>query len=310
MKKIVSENGMVTKYLHNNGTETSFKKQLSGSYVDSLIKPDFKDKKKYSLVLSCSHGCQLSCSFCHLTQNSKPFNKIKTEDVIENIKEVITDQINEDPSLKSKYIKFCWMGEGEPLLNYEMIKRATIEVLFWVLENKYALGLDGVDISTSMPRVKKETIMDLKWFNKYLSVFNKNPNNKDKTALRLFYSLHSVDNDIRSKMMPKTIHINDAVKCMKEVGDEFGIDTIFHYTWIEGKNDSDDDVDNLIKFWNDNSLQKSQLRVLRYNSGTNLDEESSNLNKIVAKLREGIPNLKVQHSAGKDVQSSCGMFNL
>lgn len=309
MKKIVSENGMVTKYLHDNGTETSFKKQLSGSYVDSLVNPDFKDKKKYSLVLSCSHGCQLSCSFCHLTQNGKPFNKINTGDVIANIKEVITDQINEDPSLKSKYIKFCWMGEGEPLLNYEMIRYVTEEVLFWVLENKYAVGLDGVDISTSMPRVKKETIKNLEDFNKYLSLFNKNPNNKDKTALRLFYSLHSVDNDIRSKMMPKTVHIDDAVKCMKEVGDDFGIDTIFHYTWIEGKNDSDDDVNNLIKFWNDNSLQKSQLRVLRYNSGSNRDEESYNLNKIVSKLREFIPNLKVQHSAGKDVQSSCGMFN-
>lgn len=309
MKKIISTDGMVTKYLHDNGTETSFKKQLSGQYDSSLDYPDFKNKQKYSLVLSCSHGCQLSCSFCHLTQNNKQFKKISAGDVILNIKSVIEDQIKEDPSLKNRYIKLCWMGEGEPLLNYEMIRYVTEEILYWVLENQYAEGLDGVDISTSMPKVKKEIINDLNDFNKYLYIFNKNPNNKEKTPLRLFYSLHSVNDEIRSEMMPKTIKINDAVLNMKHVSDAFGIDTIFHYTWINGKNDSNEDVDKLIQFWIDNNLTKSQLRILRYNGGLNRDEESMNLNKIILKLKKAIPNLKVQHSAGKDVKSSCGMFN-
>lgn len=309
MKKIISTDGMVTKYLHDNGTETSFKKQLSGQYDSSLDYPDFKNKQKYSLVLSCSHGCQLSCSFCHLTQNNKQFKKISAEDVILNIKSVIEDQVKEDPSLKNRYIKLCWMGEGEPLLNYEMIRYVTEEILHWVRENQYAEGLDGVDISTSMPKVKKEIINDLNDFNKYLYIFNKNPNNKEKTPLRLFYSLHSVNDEIRSEMMPKTIKINDAVLNMKHVSDAFGIDTIFHYTCINGKNDSNEDVDKLIQFWIDNNLTKSQLRILRYNGGLNRDEESMNLNKIILKLKKAIPNLKVQHSAGKDVKSSCGMFN-
>ena len=157
MFKQIIEGRYTTKYIFFNGSEISFKREFSGQYVEDMSCPDYKDKGKYSLVLSCSKGCNVGCQFCHLTQNQKPTQELEVREVLNNIKDVIFDQSVRFPEIKNKSIKLCWMGEGEPLLQSHILQGVTKPLLDWVFEKGFAKYLDGVDIATSYPKISRRT---------------------------------------------------------------------------------------------------------------------------------------------------------
>lgn len=251
MIKQTIEGKYTTKYIFFNGSEISFKRETSAQYKEDLDKPTHTDKGKYSLVLSCSVGCNIGCGFCHLTQNQKPTQTLPPQEVLQNIKDVISDQVLRYPDLKSKSIKLCWMGEGEPLLHTELVQRVTKDLLEWVFFNGYAKYLDGVDIATSYPKVSvykwKQDI--LKMVKTDLSGYSRNPNQDDRSALRLFYSLHDSTQEGRDKLVPVSKPIDVAFKNLKPFCEENGIDFIVHYMFIDTITDSGIHLLNLVDLW-------------------------------------------------------------
>ena len=310
MQKKISENGLTTKYIHNDGSETSFKISHSGRFnSENLIVPITEDKEKYSLVISCSKGCQMRCSFCHLTQKSASFTELSNDQVEKNIKEVILDQIKQNPFIANKHIKLCWMGMGEAILKPKMIKEVSINVINWVLEKNYAAGVDGIDISTVLPKVSNRWYETIENLVKETETFPRNPHNsKNRTLVRLFYSLHTANQELRDEIIPNTKEINVAIEGLNYFSKKIGIDIIYHYMFMNDINDSNVAVEELIELYKENKLFDSELRILRYNEATNGVTESSDLKSIIEILENNIPKLKVQHSSGNSVASSCGMF--
>lgn len=303
------EGKYTTKYIFFNGSEISFKREKSAEYKDDLDYPDHTDKRKYSLVLSCSVGCNIGCQFCHLTQNGKGTKVLPYEEILSNIKEVISDQCNLYPELKQKAIKLCWMGEGEPLLQSHILRDVTGDLLTWVFDKGYAQYLDGVDIATSYPKVsKKRWQSDLQKIYKEVEDFKRNPYQDNRSPIRLFYSLHDSTQNGRDILIPVSQTINKALPEIKEFCDSMHIDMIVHYMFIEGINDSGQQLLHLVDLWRKYKLHSHQLRILRYNEGVNGWIESQDLQTCLYWLRRNIPNLKVQYSSGKEVKSSCGMF--
>lgn len=309
IRKII-EGKETTKYIFFNGSEISFKREFSGQYSSDFSSPDYCDKGKYSLVLSCSKGCNIGCQFCHLTQNQKPTQELEIKEVLGNIKEVITDQSLRFPIIKNKAIKLCWMGEGEPLLQTHLLRGITKPLLDWVFEKGYARYLDGVDIATSYPKVSKriwtENISKLFQDTK---LYPKNPNQDERSSVRLFYSLHDSIQDSRNILVPVSRPIDKALSDLKEFTDGAGIDFIIHYMFIDGITDSGIHLLSLIDLWRKHRLHDIQLRILRYNEGVNGWKESVDLETCLYWLRRNIPVMKVQYSSGKEIKSSCGMFS-
>lgn len=304
------EGKFTTKYIFFNGSEISFKRETSAEYKEDLSNPEHIDKCKYSLVLSCSVGCNIGCKFCHLTQNNKPTKTLPYQEILNNIKEVISDQCSLYPELKSKAIKLCWMGEGEPLLHTALIKDVTSELIPWVIGNNYAKYLDGVDIATSYPKVsKRKWQSDLKNLTSVLSSFDRNPHQDSRSVLRLFYSLHDSTQNGRDWLIPISKNIEEALPEIKSFCDTEGVDMIVHYMFIDKINDSGEHLLDLIHLWTKHNLHNQQLRILRYNEGVNGWVESEDIKTCLYWLRRNIPNLKVQYSSGKEVKSSCGMFS-
>lgn len=310
MNIIESKDKLTTKYIHNDGSETSFKKSHSGQFSsENLITPVTQDKNKYSLVISCSKGCQMKCSFCHLTQKNSSFKPLTTEQVTQNLKDVIIDQVKKDPSIKNKTIKLCWMGMGEAILKPDMIKDVSLSVIDWALENNYASAVDGIDISTVLPKISKKWQNSIEELISLTSQYPRNDyNTHNRTLVRLFYSLHSANQDLRDEIIPNTKSIDDAIKHLKDLKSKTNIDLVFHYMFMKGVNDNLDSVKELIKLYKDQQLTESELRILRYNQATNGVIESTYLKSIVELLEKEIPILKVQHSSGESVDSACGMF--
>lgn len=311
MKIIPSSNGLTTKYIHNDGSETSFKKSFSGKYHSTdLENPILTDKQKYSLVISCSKGCQMKCQFCHLTQKESHFQSLSSQQVEDNLKNVISESFKSSPEISNKYIKLCWMGEGEAILKPEMIYTVSINVISWAIQNGYAKGLDGIDIATSMPKVSTKV-----WTG-YISKlveetkdFERNPmNTEDRTLIRLFYSLHSANQFVRDQLIPNTKTIDKAIKELKNVSETYNIDLVFHYMFMNNINDSSLQVNELLDLYKKYDLVNNEIRILRYNSGTNGITESDNIASILNHLEQNINKLKIQHSSGNSIASACGMF--
>lgn len=309
MIKQMIEGEWTTKYMFFDGSELSFKREVSGQYTDDLAMPDQIDKGKYSLVISCDVGCNIGCTFCHLTQNNMPMGTITPLQVLENIKDAIRDQTQRFPELKEKAIKLCFMGSGEPFLVPLLIREVANQVVHWALSEGHATYLDGVDIATSYPRInKKKWQGTVKRLLDDLLEFPMNPKQDSRSPLRIFYSLHDSTQEGRNELIPHSRDIEVALPELRDFCLEHDIDFIIHYMFIDGITDSGNHLTELMRLWRKYDLFKFQLRILRYNEGPNGWVESRDMQTILYWLRRKFSNLKVQYSSGKEVKSSCGMF--
>ena len=155
-----TEDGSVSKYIHDDGSETAIKLVKS---VQSIFNPITKnmdiihsERNKYSIFISSSVGCYMKCKFCHLTLKNSEFIKISSQEVLQNLKDAFQDVVQYNPTIKNRYIKLSWMGMGDAINKPQMVYDVTLEFLDWIFKNDYAIGLDGVDLSTVMPKVKNK----------------------------------------------------------------------------------------------------------------------------------------------------------
>lgn len=142
MNVVVNKDNTVFNIIHKNGVQTSVKVSPSWKFsIDCLDRnnPIQENKNKYTVIVSSSKGCQLSCTFCHLTTNNKQFENIKEEDIINNVMEAIR-YVGSKVDLSSKYIKLCYMGEGEALFNLNKTKNTASNIVDKVIEGGLWVG--------------------------------------------------------------------------------------------------------------------------------------------------------------------------
>ena len=318
-----TDDNKVSKFIHLDGSETCIKTVYSVDYKpDGNGEVDVKvtDRNKYSVFVSASKGCPMACSFCYLTIDDVPFGKLRYDEVINNVKAAILNEA-ENNDLSSRYIKLCWMGMGEALLTPDLVTAGTIEILEWVHNKGLAKGLDGVDISTVLPKMKDTWVDHLPELNRALMVYDLNPNNKNvvnrergslveysnRSRFRLFYSLHSAIQETRDVIMPNCMDIEEAIPSLWKLQDA-GVDVIIHHMFLEGTNDTEEELDALVEYMTDN-FPHNELRILRYNKHDASDvRESDVFEKCVCYIQGKIEKIKVQVSYGKDVKSACGQF--
>lgn len=320
-----TEDGSVSKYIHEDGSETAIKLVKSTQNVLNPITNKIDtlktDRNKYSIFISSSVGCYMKCKFCHLTLKNSEYIKISSAQVLNNLKEAVLDAINFNPDMKDRYIKLSWMGMGDAINNPEMVYNVTIDLLNWIFENNLAIGLDGVDLSTVLPPIK-----DSSWIGIFHNLENElrrfkiNPaynmdnaqfaNNSysHKNIFRLFYSLESGIQEERDKVIPKAMKLKDAVVMLKEYESNSKYPVIFHQLIVEDLNDSEENIKSIIDFIN-NNFPDNELRILRYNfCAKSLFKESDNFYNQLKKIADNVNFLKVQVSPGTEVSAACGQF--
>lgn len=320
-----TEDNTVTKFIHADGSETAIKAVPSQStFVDKetgAIDIRFTDRNKYSIFISSSTGCYLKCPFCHLTIKNSVYKKLDTVGVLQNIKDALKHEIHTRPELKNRFVKICWMGMGDAINQPNMVYDVTIELMDWIMDRGYAVGLDSVDVSTVMPNVDDRWIGIFAQLNKELEKYPLNPDTAmveqaemathstytDRSLFRLFYSLHSAMQTTRNEMVPNTTALATAVIKLKRL-QEKGVSILFHQLFVEGLNDKDREIDVLVEFLN-NHFPENELRVLRYNfcDKSPYREWESIIGQLGQRLK-GHQKIKIQTSAGSEVQAACGQF--
>ena len=322
MELYYTEDGKVSKYIHDNGAETTIKTTSSCNNTLNKTTGEIEtiknDKNKFSVFISSSVGCPLGCKFCYLTQNKFPYRKLSSKEIIDNVKEALISEIEHNPSIRKKYIKLSWMGMGDALLlEPYTFRKINEEILDWVLGDMgFAWGLDGIDLSTILPKAQHKGGWphQLSNLNDYCNHSHRmNPANTFRSAVRLFYSLHFLDH--RDLYIPggSPYGVRSDLKYLAKVTDWYGIDLIIHHIFFEGLNDSlgrnfYDDAQQLYS-----AISKyadgCELRILRYNGceGSKF-RESTNFNELLKLYIDIFPKIKYQISSGSEIKAACGQF--
>lgn len=338
MKDVLySDDLTVTKIVHDDNSETAIK---TVSSCDTEINDDGEfvlnesDRNKYSIFVSDSAGCYMACKFCYLTLKEMKFGKLTSDNIVSNIKEAILTRTMTYPEIDlepihQKFVKLCWMGMGDAFIKTKRAKDATIEMLDFIMEHGYAKGLDGVDMSTVVPKVKDldETFAHLHELDELLRKYDLNPHNDvlvhrskeysntpskypARSRFRLFYSLHSAIQETRNELIPNAMSIEEALPALIDYSKNNKHNLIIHHMFIDGFNDSEEEVEALIRLIKAYGLYNYELRILRYNTCevSTFIHESNRFKDIIKRLMEVHPFIKVQISAGSEVKAACGQF--
>lgn len=326
METYITDDGAVAKFVHDDGSETAIKVVDSCSSFTNpdtgLLDTEWVDRNKYSVFISSSLGCYMACKFCHLTIKGSAYRKMQTEQVISNIKEAILSELVRRPEMKNRYVKLCWMGMGDAINQPEMVHDATLEILDWLFLHGYAAGLDGVDLSTVLPKVNDSWIEIFRNLNIALSKYAVNPDSfrieqaeistqtqyKNRSRFRMFYSVHSAVQETRENMVPRAMAISDAIPKLKLFQDNDGPNLLLHTVFVEGLNDGAQEVESLLQMLSEH-FPNNELRILRYNfCDRSPYREIDFIDRVVSKIAEKHSALKVQISAGSEVAAACGQF--
>lgn len=303
----------VVKYVHNNGSETTLKtvNTCIGNYSDVGI-----NKNKAVLFISVSSGCSQKCKFCYLTNKKFPFCQLDTNTIIKSCIEVLKKSTEQ---LEGKYLKISFMGMGDAFASRTDMNEIVKKVFLFAYYKDMIKGIDGVDIGTSYPNVDnsgiyesinelKETIFQLNIpfnpFYNYNKIAMEYPDSR--TPVRLFISLHSINDSVRSYLMPNSSSIQRILDDLENVD----IDVVFHYIMFDGINDSQEDIKNILAFFDRDNMRKYELRILRYNMDMNTAglAESPMVNEAINTLKQSKLKFKYQISAGSEISASCGQF--
>lgn len=260
-------------------------KLKDGQRVESVLIPF---QSKYTICLSTQVGCAMKCSFCFTgTQGLK--RNLSTEEIIGQFI-LAWNWLKENRPTDHQLKNIVYMGQGEPLHNFDAVKKAS-EI--FLDQHGMSLGVQKITVSTAgyLPGLKR-------W-------------NEEMPGVNLALSLHSVFEDKRNKLIP----INQRYS-LSEVMDY--IDTIplarkqyiiYEYLLIKDFNDTSEDAHATGAFLQG---RKAIINLIPFNPfpGSEFQrpeaESITNFQKIIETYN--LPAL-IRTTKGDDILAACGQLN-
>ena len=207
--------------------------------VETVLIPD-KTQSRYTICLSVSVGCFLSCEFCATAQISKKLVRNLTPGEIISQIILCKDYIN-DWSTQKKITNQVLMGEGSPFLNLDNVKIAIDNS-----KNKDGLeyGRTRITVSTVGVGIKKDNLNSIEWAAKELDVY-------------LAWSLHSSIPKHRSEIMPinEKYSIESLIPQLKKYYDKTKLPIFIEWICLE-ENMTEEHAKELIKI-----MKKSSFKI-------------------------------------------------
>lgn len=166
----VGQLSIADKQVSTDGTCKYLFRLVDDHVVESVLMY-FEERGVYSVCLSTQVGCAVNCDFC-ATGKLGFKRQLTTSEIVEQLLYVIHDS-------KAEVRNIVFMGQGEPLLNYDH----TIEAIE-LINRSAEIGMRHITLSTSgiVPGIERLAEEDLQ--------------------LTLAVSLHAPDNETRNKIMP------------------------------------------------------------------------------------------------------------
>jgi 23S rRNA (adenine2503-C2)-methyltransferase len=235
-----------------------------------------------TVCVSSQVGCSLSCSFCATGKLGFKRN-LEVFEITEQVLFFARYLKNQ----RKRVTNVVFMGMGEPFLNYENVMGA---IRF--LNDKEGLNIGARHISIS-------TVGIIEGIEKL---------SREKLEVNLAISLHSADDNLRSKMMPvnKKYPIEKILVAVDEYIKKTRRRVMFEYIMIKGLNDSDGHAQKLAKLI---KRPLSFVNLISYNpTGVFKPSSPERIKRFKETLeKEGITATQ-RYKFGRGIRAACGQL--
>lgn len=191
-------------------------------------------KDRLTLCISSQVGCAIGCTFCH-TGTMGLSRHLKAYEIVGQFVAIQT-WLKENVGEEEKLTNIVFMGQGEPLHNYEPVKQAT---KVFMDPKGIGLGQRKITLSTSglVPQIEKL------W---------------DFPPVNIAISLHASRDDARTELMPinKAYDLKRLFKAIKSIPLKAHRRITYEYILIKDFNDQLEDLQGLIQL-----LDKKESKV-------------------------------------------------
>lgn len=163
-----------------DNTEKALLELADGEYIETVFMARQKEEKtRRTICISSQVGCGMGCIFCATGKQGFRRN-LTTEEIIDQFRFWQNRLAKKDNETIGNIVI---MGQGEPLLNYENVKKA----LNIILENT-GVARSKITLSTVGEKTMMEKIL----------------RDKEFPAVRIAISLHSAIEETRKRIVPST----------------------------------------------------------------------------------------------------------
>lgn len=256
-----------------------------GKKVETVLIPSVK---KYGICLSSQVGCAMKCSFCHTGLQGLE-RHLETSEIVGQYL-AAQEWLNEHRPTDNRIATIVFMGQGEPLHNFDAVKGA-IEIFL----SQYGLSLaaDKITISTAgfLPGLKR-------W-------------KEEMPDVNIALSLHSTITEKRNKLIPINAKypFQEIIALVDELPKKSKAVVIYEYLVTKGFNDSEADARHLGETLKG---KRAFVNLIPFNPFPGAEYERPERNGVdaIKKILEdyGVPSL-VRYTKGSDILAACGQLN-
>ncbi|AAX73495.1 ribosomal RNA large subunit methyltransferase N [Brucella abortus 01-4165] len=263
--------------------------------IESVYIPE---EGRGTLCISSQVGCTLTCSFCH-TGTQKLVRNLTSEEILAQLltaRDRLGDFPDKDtpdgamvPAEGRKITNIVMMGMGEPLYNFEEVKKALL------------IASDGDGLSLSKCRITLSTS----------GVVPEIYRTGDEIGVMLAISLHAVRDELRDILVPinKKYPLAELIKACREYPGLSNAKRItFEYVMLKDINDSLDDAKLLVKL-----LQgiPAKINLIPFNPwpGTNYQcSDWEQIEKFADYVNAAGYASPIRTPRGRDILAACGQL--
>lgn len=257
-------------------SEIEENRKFSGRATQKSLKEN--GWKRLTACISSQVGCAMACKFC-LTGVQGLDRHLKTEEIVAQIHEL---------RRMAPITNIVFMGMGEPLHNLDNVIRA-IQIL---------LDQDGFNFSKRKVTVSTSGVVSAL---QELGL---------KTGVSLAVSLNATTDEQRSSLMPvnKKWPIAELLQACREYPMGPHRRVTFEYVMLAGFNDSDEDIERLIKIARS---VRCKINLIPFNAHSGAEYKRPS-DKRVLEFQKALLNANitatVRISRGRDISAACGQL--
>lgn len=278
-KAIITTTKIKQRQLSKDGTVKYLLEFEDGNCVETVLMR-FDNRANLTACISSQVGCSMGCKFCATAKRGF----IRNLSVYEIIDQILT--IQRDLNLKVTNVVF--MGQGEPLLNYDNVLKAIdfINDELQISKRRITLSTCGI-----IPKIKKLAEID---FQPTLAV-----------------SLHGTSHLSRASIMPieNKYDIDSLLKTLKDYTDSVSRRVTIEYTLIKDINSSIQDAKNLCYLLKD---IKCNINLIVYNPCKDDKFEKptkDQIQKFKYILEHSNKKVTIRLERGADIDAACGQLS-
>jgi 23S rRNA (adenine2503-C2)-methyltransferase len=264
----------------DDGTIKNAVRLHDGLIVESVLIPT---ATRTTACVSSQVGCSLDCTFC-ATASLKRMRNLNPDEIFDQVAVIHKQSLLYHDRPLSNVV---FMGMGEPLMNY----KNTLEAIEKITSPE-GLGMSPKRITVSTSGISKMIV--------------KMADQKPKWNLAV--SLHSAIEQTRRKIMPFTekFPLSELKASLLHWYAQSKI--TFEYVVWEGINDTDQEIEALVKFCLD---IPSKVNLIEYNAIDQSDFRQASegaVNRYIDVLESNKIPVTVRRSRGKDIDAACGQL--